>query len=322
MTLRIGILGAARVAVYAMIAPARDVAGVTVVGVAARDPDRARAYAQTHSIPLVFPTYDALIASPDIDAVYNALPPNLHARWSIAALAAGKPVLCEKPFALSVADVNAMLAAEAQSGLVLMEAQHSHYHPLSARMREIVQSGMLGPISRVDAVFDVPVDKRVDEIRYLPDVGGGALWDLGLYPAYWIRSATGEEPGVVSARQALAASGADVMTQATLALPSGAVATLSCNMDAPFQASFTATGRDAVLMVSNPLSPQSGHRLSIRSAGGAQTVETFPLKPTYAYQLEAFRDAVLHGSPVPTRGLDSLATIRLLAAVCEKAQKD
>ena len=322
MTLRIGILGAARVAVYAMIAPARDVAGVTVAGVAARDPDRARAYAHAHAIPLVFPSYDALIASPDIDAVYNALPPNLHARWSIAALAAGKPVLCEKPFALTVADVNAMLAAEAQSGLVLMEAQHSHYHPLSARMREIVQSGSLGPISRVDAVFDVPVDKRVDEIRYLPDVGGGALWDLGLYPAYWIRSATGEEPDVVSAHQTLAASGADVLTHATLTLPSGAVATLNCNMDAPFQASFTATGRDALLKVSNPLSPQSGHRLSIRSADGAETVETFPLKPTYAYQLEAFRDAVLHGNPVPTRGLDSLATIRLLAAICEKAQKD
>ena len=112
MTLRIGILGAARVATYAMIAAAKDVEGVTVAGVAARDPERARTYASTHNIPTVYEDYAALIASPDIDAVYNALPPNLHARWSIAALETGKQVLCEKPFALSVGDVEDMLAAE------------------------------------------------------------------------------------------------------------------------------------------------------------------------------------------------------------------
>ncbi len=322
MTLRIGILGAARVATYALIAPAREVDGVMVAGIAARDSERAKAYAKTHAIALVFPTYDALIASREIDVVYNALPPNLHARWSIAALAAGKPVLCEKPFALSVVDVDAMLAAEARSGLLLMEAQHSHYHPLSARMREVVRNGILGPIRRIEAVFDVPVSKGDSEIRYLPDIGGGALWDLGVYPAYWIRSTMSEEPIILDAHQMLAPSGADIVTKASLALPSGATATLTCNMDAPFRASFTAIGRDATLRVTNPLSPQSGHTFCISANDGAQKFETFPLRSSYAYQLEAFRDAVVHGAPVPTHGADSLATIRMLAAIRAKAKKD
>ncbi len=105
MTLRIGILGAARVATYAMIAAARDVDGVEVTAVAARDPERAEAYASEHKIPKTYQDYQAIIEASDIDAVYNALPPNLHAQWSIAAVDAGKPVLCEKPFALTVADV-------------------------------------------------------------------------------------------------------------------------------------------------------------------------------------------------------------------------
>ena len=188
MTLRIGIVGAARVAIYAMIAAAKDVDGVVVAGVAARDRARAADYAVTHGIPKVYDSYEAIIAADDIDAIYIALPPNLHAHWSVAALQAGKSVLCEKPFALSVADAVTMVAAEASTGTLLMEAQHSHYHPLSTAMRDTVQGGSLGDLLSIEAVFDAPVGKEPGEIRYDPLVGGGALWDLGVYPAHWIRS--------------------------------------------------------------------------------------------------------------------------------------
>lgn len=313
MTLRIGILGAARVATYALIAPAREVDGVIVAGVASRDIFRATDYAAQHDIPLVFNDYAALIASPGIDAVYNALPPSLHAKWSIAALEAGKPVLCEKPFALSLADVDAMLEAEARAGCLLMEAQHSAYHPLSVRMREVVADGAIGAVTHVDARFDAPVPDDGDDLRYIPDVGGGALWDLGVYPAYWIRSVLGQEPVVTAATNRLHASGADIATHAELSFDGGR-AVLACDMQADFVANVRITGARGELAIENPLAPQRGHRF-IRTIDGVATEEQFPLRATYCYQLEAFRDAIAGGTLPLTRGEDTRATVALLAAI-------
>jgi predicted dehydrogenase len=314
MTQRIGILGAARVAAYAMIDAARAVDGVVVQAVAARDPARARAYADEHGIPKIYPDYQALIEADDVDAVYVALPPNLHARWSIAALAAGKPVLCEKPFALSVADAEAMVAAEVAHGGLLMEAQHSHYHPLSAHMRDLVQSGALGTIAQVDAVFDAPVPATPGEIRYDRAVGGGAIWDLGIYPAYWLRSALGDEPEAVSATQRHADGGADIATDAGLRTPSGTDITLHCAMDRPFAAHIRFTGDKGWLDIRNPLAPHMGHSCRWEIAGTTHERQ-FDALSTYALQLAAFRDAIVHGTPVATRGGDSIATIRLLTAI-------
>jgi predicted dehydrogenase len=321
MTLRIGILGAARVATYAMIDAAREIDGVSVAAVASRDLKKAQSYAAEHGIATAHEGYQALIDDPLIDCIYNALPPSLHALWSIRALEAGMPVLCEKPFALSVVDVEAMLVVEARTGLLLMEAQHSHYHPLSVRMREIVQGGTLGTLAHVAACFDATVSGYPDDIRFIPGVGGGALWDLGVYPAYWIRSATAEEPQLLSAFQKLADTGADLATTARMALPSGATAEISCNMAGDFAAWFRAEGTRGTLEVRNPLAPQHGAQLKLTIAG-KETIEEFTRKSTYAFQLESFRDAVLHRTPVATRGEDSLATIRLLSAIRDIAVKE
>ena len=321
MTLRIGLLGASRVATFAVLAAAKDVPGVTVTAVAARDPARAQVYADQHAIPQVHDDYEALIAASDVDAVYNGLPPNLHAHWSIAALDAGKPVLCEKPFALTMADVDAMLDAEARSGVLLMEAQHSHYHPLSARMRAVVRARLFGKLTRVSAHFSTEVADNGLELRYLPDVGGGALWDLGVYPAYWIRSATGEEPQVLSATQCLHASGADIATRAELRLANGAPVNLHCDMAAPFSAAIRFEGTRGSIDIVNPLAPHStkGHRFAL-TIDGVTREEHFDGPTTYAAQLAAFRDAVAHGAPVPTRGADTRATMALLTAIAAQAR--
>ena len=320
MTLRIGILGAARVAVYAMIAAAKDVEGVSIAGVAARDPTRARTYADEHGIPHIYPDYQAMISSPDIDAVYNALPPSLHARWSIAALEAGKPVLCEKPFTLTVADTVAMLAAEAWSGKLLMEAQHTYYHPRHARIREIVQGGMLGKVRHISAEFDVPIPQSPEEIRWNGAVGGGALWDLGVYPLFWLREAMGEEPRLVSAAHDLHESGADRATRAMFTFASGATGSISCSMERDFAAWLKVEGELGTLFVKNPLSPpKQTLTLEIK---GVISEEVFTGRPTYSYQLEAFRDGVLHGAPVHTRGADSLATITLLNEIRTLSAKE
>jgi predicted dehydrogenase len=215
-----------------------------------------------------------------------------------------------------------MIAAEARTGRLIMEAQHSHYHPLAARMRAVVQGGALGRLVHVSSVFTAPIPNTPGEHRYIEAMGGGALWDLGLYCAYWIRSVTGEEPTVVSAEQRIFETGADLSTRATLALPSGATAELVCDMDAPFAARFEAEGDRGKLVVTNPLSPQMGHQFVLTDADGRESREDFSLRPSFSYQLEAFRDAVLCGTSVPTRGEDSLATIGLLAAIRDAARKE
>ncbi len=321
MTLRIGILGAARVATYAMIAAARDVDGVEVIAVAARDPARAEAYASEHEIPKTYQDYQALIEANEVDAVYNALPPNLHAHWSIAAVNAGKPVLCEKPFALSVVDVEAMLAAETRTGRLIMEAQHTYYHPRHARIREIVQSGLLGKVRHISAHFDVPVPQTSGEIRWDGAVGGGALWDLGVYPVFWLRATMGEEPQLVSAAHALNNKGADIWTDAAFTFASGATGSISCSMERVFAAWLKVEGEGGTLFVNNPLSPPKEQSLTL-DIDGRITEERFTTRPTYSFQLEAFRDAVVKGEPVHTRGVDSLETIQALQHIRTLAGKD
>ncbi len=319
MTLRIGILGASRVAVYAMIAAAKDVEGVEVVAVAARDPARAWAYADHHNIATAYADYRQLIDAGDVDAIYNGLPPNLHAEWSIAAVEAGKPVLCEKPFALTTDDVEAMLSAEERTGQLIMEAQHTFYHPRHARIREIVQSGLLGKISSITSRFDVPIAETPDEIRWDGAVGGGALWDLGVYPMFWLRATMGQEPELVSAAHALNAAGADIWSDAAFRFPCGGRGAIQCSMQRDFAAWLRVEGDRGSLFVSNPLSP-SVQTLTL-TVDGETSEETFTSRPTYAFQLEAFRDAVLNGAPVATRGNDSLKTIRLLSDIRNMASK-
>src|SRR5512143_3841429 len=151
--LRIGILGAARIAPMALVRPARQVPEAAILAVAARDPVRAQKFAHTHGIARVHPSYDALLADPEIDAVYNPLPNSLHCEWTIRALEAGKHVLCEKPLASNAAEAERMAAVAQQTGRVLVEAFHWRYHPLAARMRAILDSGELGTLRHIETHF-------------------------------------------------------------------------------------------------------------------------------------------------------------------------
>ncbi len=314
--LRIGILGAAKIAPSAMILPARATGVATVVAVAARDPARARAFADLHDIPYISDTYEDLIARPDIDAIYNALTPSRHADLSILALKAGKHVLCEKPFAMNAIEAQAMVAAEAQSGRVLMEAFHYRYHPLFLRIMEIIGSGELGEVRALSAVFQTLLTDTDGEIRFERDLGGGALMDIGTYPLHWVRSVAGAEPAVISASGVFGRGGVDHVTRAELRFPSGATASISGSMvDAPPMATLEVTGTLGRLKAINPLAPQAGHLLEVQIGEGETRRETFSREPTYDYQLRAFVEAV-RGGPAPlTCGADSIAQMVLIDAV-------
>src|SRR5258707_5209481 len=175
--LRIGILGAARITPMALIRPALAVPEVVVAGVAAREPQRAGDFAIKHHVERAYPSYAAMLAAKDIEAIYNPLPNALHCEWTIRALDAGKHVLCEKPIAANAAEAERMAEAATRNDRVLVEAFHYRYHPLAARMKEIVESGELGALRDIETNFCIPLPMRGD-IRYNYALGGGATMDV------------------------------------------------------------------------------------------------------------------------------------------------
>src|SRR5580704_11662098 len=191
-----GTLGSSRISLPALIEPAASVPEVTVAAVAARDKSRAGAFALRHGIPAAYESYEELLADPDIDAIYNPLPNSLHGPWTLQAIAAGKHVLCEKPFASNATEAELVATAAATSRLVVMEAMHYRYHPMIGQLREAVHS--LGKVQHIQAWTSFTI-RDPDDIRYDYALGGGALMDGGCYAADCIRMLAGEEPSVTGA---------------------------------------------------------------------------------------------------------------------------
>jgi predicted dehydrogenase len=309
---RIGCLGAARIAPPALVKPARASDEAELTCVAARDPERGRSFASKHGIPKVHESYDALLADPDVDAVYNPLPNGLHGLWTIRALEAGKHVLCEKPFTANAPEAERVKAAGEQAGLVVMEAFHWRYHPLATRMVEIVRSGELGKVRRIDTWMCFPLLKRND-IRWQLDLAGGALMDAGCYAVHMLRTLAGEEPEVVTASARERSPGVDRVMRAELRMPSGATGQVTTSMwsSTVLKIAARVEGERGTLRVFNPVAPQYFHRLSVRTDGRKRR-ERVRGGSTYSYQLAAFTAAVLRGEPTLTPPSDSVANMRAI----------
>jgi predicted dehydrogenase len=299
----------------AIVRPARNVPNARVVAVAARDKARAAAFARKHGIARALDSYDALVADPEIDAIYNPLPNSLHAQWTLAALAAGKHVLCEKPFTANAAEAVTVAAAAAKAKRVVMEAFHYRYHPLAQRARDIVDSGELGTLRRVETWMCFPLPKFSD-IRYRHDLAGGATMDAGCYAIHMARFFGREEPRVVSAEAKLRTPNVDRAMSAQLQYPSGHMGQMHCSMWSSrlLRIAVQVTGDKGDLYITNPVLPQAYHRLRVR-VNGKKRIEKLSKKPTYEYQLEAFCAAVQEGAPVLTPPSDAVANMRLIDAV-------
>ncbi len=303
----------------ALTKPAKENDDVVVAAVAARDPARARAFATKHEIPRVHENYEALIGDPDLDAVYNPLPNGLHGRWTRAALAAGKHVLCEKPFTANAAEAREIAELAAQSDRVVMEAFHYRYHPLALRVEEIIASGELGKLKRVETAMCFPLPKFSD-IRYNYSLAGGATMDAGCYAVHMARTFGGGTPEVVSAQVKLRDPRIDRAMTAELRFPEGHTGRIRCSMwsSTPLRISAKVIGEHGELGVLNPVLPQMFHRLSVRSAEGKR-VERFSRRPTYAYQLDAFAAAVLRGESVKTTPADAIENMTVIDAIYRAA---
>jgi predicted dehydrogenase len=310
--LRIGCLGAAKIAPAALTRPAAGNAGVVVGAVAARDVERARAFANKHGIPKVDQTYQELVDDSDLDAVYIPLPNGLHGQWTVKALAAGKHVLCEKPFTANAAEAEQVAEAAAASGLVVMEAFHWRYHPMAARMLEVIDSGELGEVERIEAALCFPLPLFKD-IRYQLPLAGGALMDAGCYPVHMVRTLAGAEPKVVRAAAKLRSPGVDRRMEGEFAFPDGRTGGILTSMwsSTLLRMRVVVRGTKATMRVFNPTAPHMFNRLSVSGPGGRRH-ERVAGGPTYDYQLEAFRAAVQEGAPTLTPPPESVANMRVI----------
>ena len=315
MAWRIGLLGASRIAPPAVIAPAAKNPDFEVSVVAARDVGRARAYAAEHAIAGVAADYAELVRRDDVDVVYNALPPAGHAEWTIAALEAGKAVLCEKPFAMHAGEAKAMTDAAARTGNLLLEAFHYRFHRVMRDAEALVRGGALGALSRGSADFRVNINRTPDELRWRAELGGGGLMDLGCYPIHALRTLIGAEPTVTNARGQFEGR-VDTDIAAELAFPGGVTAAMACAMVAPegFSARLALEGERGSLEILNFLAPQMGCRFTTTIDGQAERRPTDG-PSTYEAQLIHLAE-VLRGWTKPlTGGADAVANMTVIDAV-------
>jgi len=289
---RIGVLGAARITPMALLRPARSVTAASVVAVGARDRERAQKFAAKHSIARVHASYGELLDDREIDAVYNPLPNSLHCEWTVRALDAGKHVLCEKPIAANAREAERMADAAARNQRVLGEAFHWRYHALAGRMKEIVTSGEIGAVRRVEVIFCIPF-LVLGDIRYRLDLAGGATMDVGSYTVSIARFLGGGEPEVVSAEARLSSPGVDRWMRAELRFPAGVTGRVEHALcSARFiDARAIVHGETGTMSVLNPIAPHFMNRIKVRTPAGSR-VERVKGEPSYTAQLRAFVAAV------------------------------
>lgn len=313
--LRIGILGASRISPTSIVEPAR-LAGARLVAVAARDRDRAEAFAQQHGVERVHSSYSDLVEDPEVEAVYNPLANALHAPWNLAAIAAGKHVLSEKPFAANAAEAARVRDAGKQAGVSVVDGFHYIYHPVTRRLHQLLASGELGTLERVETMVMIPPPPPEDPRWSLP-LAGGALMDLGCYSLHAARMLglfAGGEPQLVEARGAErdGLPGIDEWVDAELVYPNGVTATARCDMNGPrAEMSCRVIGTEGEATVANFILPHTDDSLHVKTGRGERT-EHLGTRTSYTYQLEAFIALVRHGTPMTTDSDDAVQTMELV----------
>ena len=326
--LRIGVLSTADIALKKVIPGMRRASRVEVVAIASRDGAQARAVADRLAIPRAHGSYEALLADPDVDAVYIPLPNHLHAEWTIAAARAGKHVLCEKPLAMTVADAERMAAACDAAGVRLMEAFMYRHHPSWVAARELVAAGRIGRLTTVQSWFSYFNDDPAN-IRNIRAYGGGALYDIGCYNVNLSRLLFGAEPtGVRASVQREAGSGVDVLTSAILDFDGG-TATFTCGTRLETDQRvhiYGTTGRISIGIPFN-IPPERPTQLFVTAGGDppvapATEVIEFPPADPYGVEADVFAASVLDGTPLPFGPADAVANLRVIEAIFAAAEAD
>lgn len=322
--LRWGILGCARITRRGL---APGIAGSrfgTLQALASRDEEKARAWAEEFGVPRAYGSYEALLADPDVDAVYLPLPNELHAPWTMAAADAGKHVLCDKPLALSAEEAERMAEHCRQRGVLLMEGFMWRHQPRVAEIRRMIASGALGTLRLVRVSFSFqcpPEDWRMDPAR-----GGGPTWDIGCYGVSACRLFAGCEPERIRAMGRFAPNGVDLTVAAHLAFPNGVAGLIDCSFEVPFRCEYELVGTGGAIRVPEAFLPPPhpvAHFLrggSNVEAGGTETL-LFDGRDQYTCMVDAFAQSVAEGRLLEPSE-DGVAQMRVLDAILNSAREN
>jgi xylose dehydrogenase (NAD/NADP) len=318
LILRWGILGAARI--NRRVIPAlRASSGNRLVAVASRDPARAAEYAAEWGIERAHGSYEALLADREVDVVYVPLPNHLHAEWTIRAARAGKHVLCEKPLALTVDEVDAMAAAAREAGVVLAEGFVYRHQRQTLEVKQLVDGGAVGEVRVVRGSFSFTLD-RPDDIRFRPEWGGGCLWDVGCYPLSFARFLLGREPLEVVGTQVLGPTGVDETFAGQLLFPGGVLAQVDAGFRSNPRTSFEIAGTEGTILVRQPWRPEGlpvvvtrGEETREVAAGGGED--------RFLLEIEDLTEAVRTGRPPRVGVNESRGNVATIVALLQSARE-
>ncbi|WP_420643214.1 Gfo/Idh/MocA family protein [Candidatus Leptofilum sp.] len=299
----------------------RESARGELVAMASRSQEAAQAYADKWDIPQAFGSYEAMLASDAIDAVYIGLPNHLHAEWSIKAMRQGKHVMCEKPFALTLAEVDEMTAVSQQTGCYLAEAFMYRHHPQTKIVGELVQNGRLGRVTLVRGIFNFAFNNR-ENIRLQPELGGGCLWDVGVYPLSLAQYIFGGPPQQAAGHQWVGESRVDELFSGQMQYANGGVAQISSSFCTPWYTYAEILGTEGRLTLNRPfVALNDGQRkLMFYPKEGEPEEIAVPEKELYLGEVEDLHAAVLDGRSPYLTFAETRNHIKTVLALYKSAQ--
>jgi D-xylose 1-dehydrogenase (NADP+, D-xylono-1,5-lactone-forming) len=302
----------------ALIPPLRASKRNQLLAVASRTQESAEKYAREKKIPRAHGTYEALLADPEIDVIYNPLPNHLHAEWTIKAVEAGKHVLCEKPLALNVDEVDATQSAARKHGRVVAEAFMYRHHPQTLKVQELVKSGSLGTLKLVRGSFSYVLSDD-GNVRLDPAMGGGSIWDVGCYPISYTRSVLGENPLDVFGWQVTGQTGIDMTFVGQMRFSNDVFGQFDCSFAIPLHWFMEIIGSEGTLNIPNPFKPNENEKIYLTRGEKTEAIK-IKGQELYIGEVEDMADAILLGREPRVSLEDSRANVGVISALLESAR--
>jgi len=314
-----GLLSTAKIN-RALIKPINTSKRTRLLAVASRSQAHADIYAREWKIPRASGSYDSMLADPAIDIIYNSLPNHLHAEWTIKALRAGKHVLCEKPLALTLEEVDAMITASKETGKILMEAFMYRHHPQTLKVKEIVESGELGKLQFIRGSFTFTITREGD-IRLNKEMGGGSIWDVGCYPISYTRLLAGKEPIEVFGWQVEGPGGYDESFFGQMRFKNEVLSQFDSGFRSPLRSNMEIVGTKAILEIPNPFKPNETCDIILKDDDDRKIIK-IKGEELYRGEVENLLDAILFNKPTRVSLEDSRGNIAVILAFLESAAQN
>ena len=312
-----GLLSTARIN-RALVPPLRASRRNQLAAVASRTQESADKYAREWKIPRAHGSYEALLADPDIDVIYNPLPNHLHAEWTIKAVEAGKHVLCEKPLALTVEEVDAVQTAARKHGRVVAEAFMYRHHPQTLKVQELVKNGSLGIVKMIRGSFTYVLSREGD-VRLDPAMGGGSIWDVGCYPISYARSVLDANPLEVFGWQVIGPTGIDDTFLGQMRFDQDILAQFDSSFVIPFHSFMEIIGSEGTLNIPRPFKPAIDEKIYLTRGDKTETIK-IKGEELYIGEVEDMADAILLGREPRISLEDSRANVAVIVALLESAR--